>query len=100
MNLMSPTIYRWSRSGQTAGYGMATTTADVLSGLVLPPVAVMAGVFAAWRLSSDIGWTSGFFITTGPLSHYQLWAGISIASQMSVAVLKRWSATRMRSFEA
>ena len=42
MNLMSPTIYRWSRSGQTAGYGMATTTADVLSGLVLPPVAVIA----------------------------------------------------------
>lgn len=99
MNLMTA-IYRRPRSGEGVGYSISATAADVLSGLVLPPVAVIAGVFAAWRLSSDIGWTTGFFITTGPLSHYQLWAGVSIASQISVAVLKRWSATQMRSFEA
>ena len=98
---MNPITVRYPppRPGQTAGQNLSMTAADLFSGLVLSPVAVIAGVFAAWRLSSDIGWTSGFFITTGPLSHYQLWAGVSIASQMSVAMLKRWSATRMRSFE-
>lgn len=52
MNLMAAT-YRRPRSGEGAGVSISATGADVLSGLVLPPVAVIAGVFAAWRLRCE-----------------------------------------------
>lgn len=65
-----------------------------MSSLVLPPVAVVAAVFGAWRLAADPGWTGKFFITDGLLSHYQFWAAVAIGAQASVFILNRWIATQ------
>ena len=62
-----------------------------LSGLVLTPVAVLAGVLGAWRLGADAGWTNSFFITGGVFSRYQLWFALAIVAQTSAFMLKRWA---------
>ena len=65
-----------------------------MAGLVLSPLAVIAGVLGAWRLGSDAGWTSDFFITDGSLSRYQLWFAIAVGAQASVLILDRWVANQ------
>jgi hypothetical protein len=62
--------------------------------LVLSPLAVIAGVLGAWRLGSDAGWTSEFFIGDGLLSRYQLWFVIAVAAQASVLILDRCMANQ------
>ena len=61
-----------------------------MAGLVLSPLAVIEGVLGAWRLGSDAGWTSDFFIADGLLSRYQLWFAIAVGAQASVLILDRW----------
>ena len=63
-----------------------------MSGSVLTPLAVLAGVLGAWRLGADAGWTSDFFIADGLLSRYQLWFAIAIGAQTSALILDRWVA--------
>jgi|SRR5579872_1823603 len=65
-----------------------------MAGLVLTPVAMLAAVFAAWRLGADPGWASPFFISSGLFSHYQLWFAAAIAAQASAFKLNRWVANR------
>ncbi len=67
-------------------------TSVSISGLILTPVAVLAGVLGVWRLAADPGWTTGFFIADGLLSRYQLWFAVSICTQMSALILNRWVA--------
>jgi hypothetical protein len=57
--------------------------------LLLTPVAVLAGALSVWRLAADAGWTNGFFIADGFLSHWQLWFAIAIGIQMSAWGLNR-----------
>ena len=64
------------------------------SGFLLTPVAVLAGVLGAWRFGADPGWTSGFFVTDGLLSRYQLWFAVAICAQTSAFFLKRWVANQ------
>jgi hypothetical protein len=63
-------------------------------GLVLTPLAVLAGVLGAWRLGADAGWTSDFFITDGLLSRYQSWFAAAIGVQSSALILNRWIANQ------
>jgi hypothetical protein len=63
-------------------------------GLVLTPVAVLAGVLGVWRLGADLGWTKAFFIADGLLSRYQLWIAVAITMQASAFILNRWVASR------
>ncbi len=65
-----------------------------ISGLVLTPVAALAGVMGAWRLGADPGWTSDFFIADGLLSRYQLWFAVAISVQTSAFLLNRWVANQ------
>ncbi len=65
-----------------------------MSGLVLTPIAVLAGVLGAWRLAADPGWTSNFFIADGLLSRYQLWLAVAICAQTSALILNRWVANQ------
>jgi len=65
-----------------------------MAGLVLSPLAVIEGVLGAWRLGSDAGWTSDFFIADGLLSRYQLWFAIAVGAQASVLILDRWVANQ------
>ena len=63
-----------------------------MSALVLTPVAVLAGMLGAWRVSADLGWTNGFFIADGLLSRYQVWFAIAVSAQASSVMLSRWVA--------
>ena len=65
-----------------------------ISGLVLTPVAVLAGVLGVWRLGADLGWTSHFFKPEGLLSRYQLWFAVAIGARTSAFVLNRWVANQ------
>jgi hypothetical protein len=64
---------------QPAWERTAETSQEVLRLVVafLTPASVIAGVLGAWRLSSDLGWTDEFFISTGLLSHWQVWFALA-----------------------
>ena len=79
----------WAISPHASALFVASVS---MSGLVLPPVGVLAGALGAWRLGADAGWTSDFFIADGLLSRYQLWFAIAISAQASVFMLNRWVA--------
>jgi hypothetical protein len=65
-----------------------------ISGLVLTPVSVLAGVLGVWRLGEDLGWTSHFFKADGLLSRYQLWFAVAISARTSAFILNRWVANQ------
>jgi hypothetical protein len=51
-------------------------------GLLLTPVAVVAGALGAWRFGVDAGWTGTFFIAEGLLSHWQVWCAFAITAEV------------------
>ena len=51
-----------------------------LAGGVLTLAAVACLTLAAWRLTSDLGWTGEFAITEGLLSHWQVWMTLTIGT--------------------
>ena len=53
-----------------------------LFGLLLTPVAVVAGALGAWRFGVDAGWTRTFFIANGWLSHWQVWCALAITAEV------------------
>ena len=57
---------------------------------LLTPVAVLAGTLGIWRLASDPGWTSRFFIASGLLSHWQAWFTVGIGACASSRGLNKW----------
>ncbi len=73
----------------------ATLASTSLSGLIsviafaLTPIALMAGLLSAWRLSADLGFAGGFFVTGGLFSRYQLWLALSICAQSFSFMLNR-----------
>jgi hypothetical protein len=58
-----------------------------LLGLLLTPVAVVAGALGAWRFGVDVGWTGTFFITKGLLSHWQVWCAFAITAEVCACSL-------------
>ena len=44
---------------------------------LLSPASALSMAMAVWRLGQDLGFARNFFLTTGPLSHWQVWFGIS-----------------------
>jgi hypothetical protein len=65
-----------------------------MSGLVLTPVAVLAGALGLWRFGADMGWTSHFFIADGLFSRYQFWLAAAIGAHASALIVNRWVANR------
>lgn len=57
---------------------------------LLTPLAVAAGAVSIWRLGTDPGWTNGFFIAQGFLSHWQVWLAAAIGIQVLAFRLNRW----------
>lgn len=56
----------------------------------LTPLALTEGVLGVWRLGSDLGWAGDFFISSGLLSHWQLWIAASIGTQCVSRAATRW----------
>ena len=57
---------------------------------LLTPVATLGYVLAGWRLGADLNWTDQFFISSGILSHWQVWLALAIATQVAAAHLARY----------
>jgi hypothetical protein len=57
---------------------------------MLPPTAFTAGALALWRIAADLNWTSSFAISTGILSHWQVWLACAIAIQLCARALNRY----------
>ena len=55
----------------------------------LPLIAMLAYVFAAWRLGSDFGWMGEFPVATGLFSHWLVWVGVGSGIQMTGSLLNR-----------
>jgi hypothetical protein len=66
-----------------------------LAGLLLTPVAAVAGALAAWRFGVDAGWTGAFFISHGLLSHWQVWVAFAISVEACAWSLRPGAAARM-----
>jgi hypothetical protein len=68
-----------------------------LAGLLLTPVAAVAGTLAAWRFGVDAGWTNAFFVANGFLSHWQVWCAFAISIEGCAWSLGRVPATTRES---
>ncbi len=57
---------------------------------LVTPATLLAFVLAFWRMTADLGFTSAFPITTGLLSHWQVWLAIAITAQFVTTTLNRY----------
>ena len=57
---------------------------------LLTPGSFLAAVLALWRLAADMDGTSEFAIRSGPLSHWQVWLGITAVLGMAAHLLNRY----------
>jgi hypothetical protein len=77
-------ITRGPRVGEVAGELAAGLSA------LLTLLATGCFVLATWKILSDLGWAGGFFISTGVLSHWQVWmAGTVIAQLLSFRLSRK-----------
>ncbi len=44
---------------------------------------------ALWRLSSDLGWTGAFAISSGLFSHWQVWSILALGLKMTGSLINR-----------
>jgi hypothetical protein len=79
---------------QTAAWSVdvAQRFAALLSA-VMGPAVLVAYVFAAWSLASNLGWTGSFPYSSGPLSNWLIWTGIAIAVHVAADILRRHTRT-------
>ena len=66
-------------------------TAAAVVAFVLRPLSLLALSFGAWRLGIDLGWTRDFFVSSGLLSHWQVWMMLALAAQGAAVFLTRAS---------
>ena len=57
---------------------------------LVTPATLLAFVLAFWRMAADLGFTSAFPITTGLLSHWQVWLAIALCAQFLTIALNRY----------
>jgi hypothetical protein len=55
----------------------------------LTPCALVEASLGTWRFGADMGWTDGFFIVRGLLSHWQVWFALAILTQAASVTLNR-----------
>jgi len=67
-----------------------------LAGVLLTPVAAVAGALAAWPFGADAGWTNTFFVANGFLSHWQVWCAFAVSVQLCALNLGRIPADASR----
>ena len=72
----------------TRSVAMSLQAANVVS-VFLTPTAVLAFVFAAWRLGDDLGWTGEFPVNSGFFSHWLVWIALGVGIQTSGRLLPR-----------
>ena len=58
---------------------------------LLTPSALIAFTIFFWNISSDLRWTTNFFVTHGPFSHWQVWLAAAAALLLSAWLLNRYA---------
>ena len=76
-----PTIERKRRKNQRLALAGA---------VLLTPAAVIAAVFALWRLAADLHWTASFALRAGLFSHWQIWLACAVVLQACSRLLNRY----------
>lgn len=56
---------------------------------LLSQTALIAFVFALWRLGADLSWAGAFIVSDGLLSHWQVWLAVAVVTQMMSVQLNR-----------
>jgi hypothetical protein len=60
---------------------------------LLTPAALVAFTMAFWRIAADLHWTGDFIISSGLLSHWQVWLVAASVLLLCASILNRWGAT-------
>ena len=76
-----------SRAGAWAG-DTAQEFGALLAALMGPAV-FLGYAFTAWSLASNLGWTSTFLFSSGPLSNWLVWLAIAVLVNVSASILYR-----------
>ena len=58
---------------------------------MLTPAAFLVGVIGVWRLSADLGFASGFAISSGIFSHWQAWLATAALLEICARLLNRYA---------
>jgi hypothetical protein len=74
-------VGRWANS-------TATEYGGLVAGLLAPAV-VSAYLIAAWSITSEIGITGEFMVSSGPLSNWMVWLGLAVVLHAAATVLGR-----------
>jgi hypothetical protein len=64
-----------------------------LVSVLMGPAVFSAYAFAFWCLAANLGWTDTFPYTSGPLSNWLMWLGISVMVHLAAGVLTRRTST-------
>ena len=57
---------------------------------LLTPAAVMASALGLWRLAADMKWTGEFGLSSGMVSHWQVWLACAALLQYTAWALNRY----------
>jgi hypothetical protein len=80
--------------GRTGIWAVDTAqTFGTLLSVLMGPAVFSAYAFAFWSLAANLGFTDTFPYTSGPLSNWLMWLGISIVVHLASGVLKRRTLT-------
>jgi hypothetical protein len=58
---------------------------------LLTPSALIAFTIFFWDISSDLRWTTNFFVASGSFAHWQVWLGAAGALLLFARVLNRYA---------
>jgi hypothetical protein len=58
---------------------------------LLTPSALIAFTIFFWDISSDLRWTTNFFVLSGPFSHWQVWLASAAALLLFARLLNRYA---------
>lgn len=72
-------------------HGVRNRRAAITAAALLTPFSVIAFALGGWRLLADLQWTASFAISSGPLSHWQVWIALSFLLQAGAALLNRYA---------
>jgi hypothetical protein len=81
---------RWTKRDQPAS-SRPKAFALALAAL-LTPASLVAFTMAIWRVAADLHWTGDFIISSGFLSHWQVWLIAASLLLLCASILNRWGA--------
>ena len=80
---------RWNSRTEEGEAARLQNVALAMASL-LTPAALVAFTMALWSIAADLRWTGDFFISTGLLSHWEIWLAIAGVLLFSARLLDRY----------